>query len=265
MRTSPQTLVSAGILVVALLLAGCATPAVETQPPTEPIESHAGTKAPTGTSPGAGAAPAVPGTTPGLPETPTPPAGPRAEVTHHALTWSYGVTRVTGLLQNTGSVNLDNLKVTISLVDAEGRTLSEQPLSFATRIVAPGQAAVFEARFPDRDGAAEDARFTVNYTETPVAPVDTSALRLRDVATRTDTVYHFEGNVVNTGTATIRNAEMGLALFDENGKLLDVANVVLKTPSLPSETETEVELTFDPLVAPKVTTYRVLFYAGRTL
>ena len=145
-----------------------------------------------------------------------------------------------GEIVNTGTVELVDIRVVVSLLDAAGQTVATGSSStVGGDILNPGEFTVWRAllnnapaEWADVRTQAQGARVT-NFTRDRIyTELKTEGVTLVPPESQYGWVKA-SGQVVNTGTGTARFVEVTMGLYDQSGTLIAVANGYAKLEQIP--------------------------------
>lgn len=159
------------------------------------------------------------------PQEPKPDTIVAADPIAHNAYLSYDILNIDGLIQNTGNVPVDFVKVIATLRDAGGQLVGSEFTYTSLDVIHPGQTSPFSIGFLE---------VPPNWVTYEVI-VEASEVSLFSISSYTDfeivssngrvgeyTDYEIVGEVKNIGSSTANFVKIAVALYDANGQLLAV-------------------------------------------
>lgn len=159
---------------------------------------------------------------------PVPPD--KLQVVNDTLVESEDKVYVNGEVKNLSETNIEFIRVTARLLDANGNQVADGFSFGVPGICPPGELAAFSVMF-DKPANYQGYELELEAMTTSAPPF--TELHVVGEFSKTDEMgmQHIFGIVENTGTATLEHSSLYGVLYDENGK---VVSVTISPPASPN-------------------------------
>lgn len=142
-----------------------------------------------------------------------------ASILSHSSYMSYGYFHVVGEVKNTGSVNLEFVKITATFYDSANNVIATSFTYTMIDILLPNQKSPFELSTFPYSGPVDHYSLSISYYGTSSIPY--RDLQVQGVTTSTIYgYYHVLGEVKNIGSSPTTFTEVIITFYDADGKVI---------------------------------------------
>jgi len=135
----------------------------------------------------------------------------------------YGVYRIVGEVQNTGS-DWENPQVTATMTNATGQTIDTRYIAYSPNAIPPGGKSPFDIEEPTSTLASQISNYTLQVTPFTVNSLPLSLeITSNSYSTGSSGVFQITGQLLNNGSSAATTPTVYATFYDSSGNVVDVA------------------------------------------
>ena len=175
-------------------------------------------------------------------------ASANAEIVDHNSYTTEGTLTVVGVVNNTGSINLEQVVINGTFYNNQDDIIGYATTSAMLRIITPNQQSPFKLKFSEHP-EYDHYILALSFTETTTQPYTDLNLQAVDGHPGVIGEYYISGEVQNTGADAAELVEVVVTVFDSNDKVIETS-ISSVNPDILASGETgvfEFEIDTNPL------------------